>query len=171
MESFDPPTAAGAPGRHETETQRADRRWNDILQEVRVAQTGAQILFGFLLSVAFTPRFAGLGGFDRDLYVATVVLGALATGTLIAPVAFHRLLAGHLLKPQLVVAAGRLISCGIVLLALTVCCSLLLLLRVAAGPEVAWWLTAAVMLWFVGVWLVLPALLLHRDERRRREES
>lgn len=60
----------GGPGRDESAEQRADRLWNDMLQEVRVSQTGAQILFGFLLGVAFTPRFAALGGFDKDLYVA-----------------------------------------------------------------------------------------------------
>ncbi|MFE7532616.1 DUF6328 family protein, partial [Kitasatospora sp. NPDC057542] len=67
-------------GRRESPDERADRRWADLLQEVRVAQTGSQVLFGFLLSVVFMPRFAGLGGFEQGLYVATVVLGALATG-------------------------------------------------------------------------------------------
>nr|WP_308217754.1 DUF6328 family protein [Streptantibioticus silvisoli] len=63
-------TADGAPVRHgrdESTEERADRRWVEMLQEVRVAQTGAQILFGFLLSVAFTPRFRQLGAFDKDV--------------------------------------------------------------------------------------------------------
>lgn len=158
-------TSGGAPGRHETGEQRADRRWGDTLQEVRVAQTGAQILFAFLIGVAFTPRFTTLGHFDKGLYVTTVILGALATGTLIAPVAFQRLLAGHLLKPELVSAAGRLISCGIVLLALTVGGALLLLLRVATNPTLAWILTTAVMIWFAAAWLIIPTLLLRHDER------
>ncbi|MEV0414293.1 DUF6328 family protein [Streptomyces sp. NPDC050448] len=157
-------------GRNETAAERADRRWNETLQEVRVAQTGAQILFGFLLSVAFTPRFAGLGLFDRALYVVTVVLGALATGTLMAPVAYHRFLAGHHLKPQLVDAAGHLVSVGFVLLALTVSSAVLLLLRVAAAPPVAWLLTACVALWFVICWLVLPAALLLLHGKRTRKK-
>ena len=95
-----PDHADGGPGRDETAQERADRLWNETLQEVRVAQTGAQILFGFLLSVAFTPRFATLPGFDKTLYTITVVLGACATGALIAPVAFHRYLAGHNLNPS-----------------------------------------------------------------------
>ena len=71
-----PHKSQGGPGREETAEERADRLWGEMLQEVRVCQTGAQILFGFLLSVAFTPRFGSLGGFDRSLYVVTVILGA-----------------------------------------------------------------------------------------------
>ncbi|WP_053694525.1 DUF6328 family protein [Streptomyces sp. WM6372] len=151
--------------RDETPAERADRRWNETLQEVRVAQTGAQILFGFLLSVAFTPRFAQLGPFDRGLYVVTVALGALATGTMIAPVAYHQLLAGHHLKPQLVRAAGHLVSIGIVLLALTVTLSVLLLLRVATSHWIAWPVTACVTGWFAICWLVMPSMLLRSRTR------
>ncbi|SOB88541.1 DUF6328 family protein [Streptomyces sp. 1331.2] len=149
-------------GRRESPEERADRRWGDLLQEVRVAQTGSQVLFGFLLSVVFMPRFAELGGFDRGLYVVTVVLGALATGALTAPVAYHRILAGRRLKPQLVDAAARLVGGGLALLALTIGSALLLLLRVAAGPVMAGWIAGAVMLWFVACWLALPVQHLRR---------
>ncbi|MFD9124871.1 DUF6328 family protein [Kitasatospora sp. NPDC059571] len=155
-------------GRHETPFERADRRWTDLLQEVRVAQTGSQILFGFLLSIAFTARFAALGTFDRTLYVVTVVAAALATGTLIAPVAYHRVLAGHLLKPELVDAAARLVGVGIVLLALTVGASLLLLLHVVLGGAAAWAIAAAVTAWFALCWLLLPWHLLRRYGRSPR---
>ncbi|WP_031073952.1 DUF6328 family protein [Streptomyces sp. NRRL WC-3742] len=158
--------------RDETPEERADRLWNEMLQEVRVCQTGAQILFGFLISVAFTPRFAALASFDKDLYLATVVLGAVATGTLVAPVAFHRLLAGRGMKPELVKVAGHLISTGLVLLALTIAGALLLLLRTAsADPPAAWALTAAVVTWFALCWLVLPGLVLRRAEKRRRRHG
>ncbi|MGW6919345.1 DUF6328 family protein [Kitasatospora sp. NPDC054939] len=153
----DRPAAAERFGRQESPEERADRRWGDMLQEVRVAQTGSQILFGFLLSVVFMPRFEQLTGFDQGLYVVTVVLGALATGALVAPVSYHRVLAGHQLKPQLVDGAARLISFGLVLLALTVGAALLLLLRVATGGSAAAWvITGIVLLWFVLWWLVLP---------------
>ncbi|MFJ9847385.1 DUF6328 family protein [Kitasatospora sp. NPDC101155] len=150
-------------GRRETPEERADRRWGDLLQEVRVAQTGSQILFGFLLSVVFMPRFAQLGGFDRGLYVSTVVLGALATGALTSPVAYHRIFAGHRLKPQLVDAAARLVATGLVLLALTIGSALLLLLRVATGSAVSGWISGAVMFWFASCWLLLPVWRLHRN--------
>ena len=154
-------------GRHETAEERADRRWAEMLQEVRVVQTGAQILFGFLLSVAFSPRFHSIGSFDRGVYVVTVVLGALATGTLIAPVAFHRFLEGHRLKPQLVTAGSRLITLGVILLALTVGSALMLLLHVAIGSAHAYAIAGAVTAWFAVCWLLIPALLLRRGERRR----
>ncbi|MFJ2868040.1 DUF6328 family protein [Kitasatospora sp. NPDC087314] len=156
-------------GRRESPEERADRCWGDLLQEVRVAQTGAQILFGFLLSVVFMPRFAQLGGFDRSLYVTTVVLGALATGALTAPVAYHRIFAGRHLKPQLVDAAAWLVAVGLVLLALTIGSALLLLLRVATGSAAAGWIAAAVMFWFLACWLVLPVQhLRHHNGHRTR---
>lgn len=158
--------------RDETPAERADRRWNEMLQEVRVCQTGAQILFGFLLSVVFTPRFAALPDFDRHLYVAAVVLGAVATGTLIAPVAFHRFLAGRGVKPELVRVAGLLLNTGLVLLALTITVTLLLLLRTALETSaLAWVLTGAVLAWFALCWLVLPQAVLRRATRRRNRQG
>jgi hypothetical protein len=154
-------------GRHETAEERADRRWAEMLQEVRIAQTGAQILFGFLLSVAFTPRFQRLSSFDRVVYVVTVVLGALSTGSLIAPVAFHRFLEGHRRKPELVTAGSRLITVGVALLALTVGSALMLLLHVAIGSGLAYAIAGAVTAWFAVCWLLIPALLLRRGNRSR----
>ncbi|WP_030194239.1 DUF6328 family protein [Streptomyces sp. NRRL S-87] len=156
----------GDPERNETAAERADRRWNETLQEVRVAQTGAQILFGFLLSVAFTPRFQSLSRPVEMLYVVAVALGALATGTLIAPVAYHRLLAGRHLKPELVDAVGRLVSVGVILLALAVNLSVLLLLLVATDNWLAWLVTSLITLWFTLCWLVFPVLLLRSGGRR-----
>ncbi|WP_045693296.1 DUF6328 family protein [Streptomyces rubellomurinus] len=158
----------GAPGRDETAQERADRLWTDMLQEVRVCQTGAQILFGFLIGVAFTPRFAALPDFDKNLYTATVILGAVATGALVAPVAFHRLLAGRGMKPELVHVAGHLIAAGLVTLALTIAAALLLLLRTATGsPTAAWIISSVVLLWFTTTWLVLPHVVLRRAAARR----
>ncbi|MFJ6378411.1 DUF6328 family protein [Kitasatospora sp. NPDC092039] len=153
-------------GRRETPDERADRRWTDLLQEVRVAQTGSQVLFGFLLSVVFMPRFTQLGDFDRGLYVTTVVLGALATGALAAPVAYHRIFAGHRLKPELVDAAARLVAVGLLLLALTIGSALLLLLRTATGSAASGWITGAVMLWFASCWLLIPVRHLRRHDSR-----
>ncbi len=156
-------------GRDETPEERADRLWNEMLQEVRVCQTGAQILFGFLLSVVFTPRYHDLPAFDQHLYVSTVFLGALATGTLIAPVAFHRFLSGHGMKPELIRVAGRLIAVGLVLLAVTITAALLLLLRTATDRSpVAWVLTGVALAWFCVGWLALPRYVLRHGARGRR---
>ncbi|MFE5332173.1 DUF6328 family protein [Embleya sp. NPDC056575] len=155
-------------GRSESADERADRRWNELLQEVRVVQTGAQVLFGFLLSVVFTPKFATLSDFDNGLYVAAVVLGAASMGVLVSVVSVHRAVAGLGRKPGLVHVANRLVPLGVGLLACTIGCSLLLLLRVATGPVTAAVLTSGAALWFLGWWLVLP-LVLRLSEAGSRE--
>jgi hypothetical protein len=153
-------------GRHETAEERADRRWTDLLQELRVAQTGVQILFGFLLTVVFQQRFTQLSGTDRHIYVTTVVLGAATTGALVGPVAMHRLLTGRRVKPETVVWASRLTVLGLVLLLCTMVCSLLLVLRVAVHDPVAGWLVGVVAVWFAVCWFALPLWARHRSGPR-----
>ena len=74
----------------ESEKERTTRRWNEMLQELRVAQTGVQVLTGFLLTVPFSQRFSDLDPTTEDAYLVTVCSAVLAAGLLIAPVAFHR---------------------------------------------------------------------------------
>ncbi|MFC8246196.1 DUF6328 family protein [Streptomyces chartreusis] len=155
----------GTPASQEPERERLNRRWNEILQETRVAQTGVQILFGFLLSVAFTGHFHRLETFDHVVYVITVILGASATGALIAPVSIHRLLSGQRMKDHIVSVAGRLMVFGMVLLALTIGGTLLLLLHVVVPGLLAELLVGGVMLWFAVCWYGLPAWLRRRSAR------
>ncbi|MFE2510511.1 DUF6328 family protein [Streptomyces naganishii] len=143
-------------GRDETEEERADRMWVELIQEVRVAQTGVQILFGFLLTVVFQQKYATLGATDKTIYIVTVVLGATATGALIGPVSLHRLVSGRRVKPQAVRWASRLTFVGLVLLLATMAASLLLILRVATNGGFVPWLVAVVVLWYVLCWFVLP---------------
>ncbi|MFE2556338.1 DUF6328 family protein [Streptomyces sp. NPDC059352] len=143
-------------GRNETEEERADRRWQDLIQEIRVAQTGVQILLGFLLTVVFTPHFQGLDQRDKTIYIVTVVLGSLATGALIGPVAFHRIVAGRRIKPQAVAWAARLTFIGIVLLLATLTSALLLILRVATDDSYVPWLVSGVLAWYLLCWFALP---------------
>lgn len=143
-------------GRHETEEERADRLWVELLQEVRVAQTGVQILFGFLLTVVFQPRFDTLSGTDVDIYVVTVVLGAATVGVLVGPVSFHRLVTGRRLKAQTVLWAARLTVVGLVLMLCTMASALLLILRLALHDTFALWLVGGLVAWFVLCWFVLP---------------
>ncbi|WP_328876904.1 DUF6328 family protein [Streptomyces sp. NBC_00299] len=153
------------PQEPEPERERLNRRWNEILQETRVAQTGVQILFGFLLSVAFTAHFHKLETFDHVVYVITVILGASATGALIAPVSIHRLLSGQRMKDHIVRVAGRLMVFGMVLLALTIGGTLLLLLHVVVPSLLAELLVGGVMLWFAMCWYGLPVWLRRRSAR------
>lgn len=142
--------------RRETPTQRLDRNYAEILQEVRVAQTGVQLLLAFLLTVAFTPRFATLTEFERRVYVAALVLGAAATALLIAPAAFHRLVFQRRLKRQLVLASSRFALYGLTLLMLSLGSALLLILSVTLGPELGAWFTAGALGWFALWWFVVP---------------
>lgn len=157
-------------GRRETEEERADRRWTDLLQELRVAQTGVQILFGFLLAVVFQPRFTDLSDTDRTIYVVTVMFGSATAGALIGPVSYHRLLTGRRMKPQTVTWASRLTVIGLILLFCTMCSALLLILRVALHNALALWLVGGMALWFVICWFVFPAWALARSHGRREEE-
>ncbi|MGA5140758.1 DUF6328 family protein [Streptomyces azureus] len=158
-------TAEGAPrrrGRNETEEERADRMWQELIQEVRVAQMGVQILFGFLLTVVFTEKYDDLTDTDQTIYLMTVVLGACATGALIGPVSLHRLVSGRRVKPQAVRLASRLTLLGLVLLLATTTASLLLILRVATHDDFVPYLVAGVVGWYLLCWFVLPLWVRHR---------
>ncbi|XMN10886.1 DUF6328 family protein [Streptomyces griseobrunneus] len=165
-------------GREETEEERADRQWSELLQELRVAQTGVQILFGFLLAVVFQPRFADLSDVDRDIYIVTVVLGSATVAALIGPVTYHRLLTGRRMKPETVIWASRMTVVGLVLLFFTMCSTLLLIMRVALHNTFALWLVAGIALWFLACWFIFPLWALARgrsgqptDEPRESDSS
>ncbi|MEU0005508.1 DUF6328 family protein [Streptomyces sp. NPDC006314] len=153
-------------GRDETEEERADRMWGELIQEVRVAQTGVQILFGFLLTVVFQPKYAQLADIDQAIYIVTVVLGACATGALIGPVSLHRLVSGRRVKPQAVRLASRMTFVGLVLLLATMTASLLLILRVATHDSYVPYLVAAVVAWYLVCWYGLPLWARRRHTAR-----
>jgi hypothetical protein len=145
-----------AESRGETVDQVLDRTVAELLQELRVAFTGVQILFAFLLTLAFTQRFQELDEFDLAVYVTALMCTALATMVLIAPVSFHRLVFRRRQKAALVVVADRLLLVGLALLIPAISSSVLLILNVALGlwPAVAGAsLTAAVALL---TWYALP---------------
>ena len=149
-------TAGAERGRSESEEERADRQWGELVQEIRVAQTGVQILFGFLLTVVFQPSFQNLAQTDKTIYLITVVLGSTATGALIGPVSFHRIVSGRRIKPQAVAWASRLTFLGLLLLLATLSSALFLVVRVATHNAFAPWLVAGVVTWYLLCWYVLP---------------
>jgi hypothetical protein len=93
----------------ETEEQRADRNWNELLQELRVSQTGVQLLAGFLATIPFQSRFSELDGFQRGWYVGLLCLAFATVGVMLAPVAVHRHVFQGDAKPELV-RAGHLLT-------------------------------------------------------------
>lgn len=155
-------------GRDETPIERADRNWSEILQELRVLQTGTQILTGFLLALAFQPAFAALTPAQRALYLALVVLAALSAIVALAPVALHRALFRRQAKPQ-VVAIGHL---ALVTALITV--ALLLVGVVAFVFDVVLDLPASIVVVVVlavivvALWLVIPAVIRVRHSYRER---
>lgn len=142
--------------REESPEQRADRNLSELLQELRVSQTGVQVLFGFLLALSFTERFARIDEAQRWIYIATLLLATTTTALLVAPVAVHRMVFQRGVKPQLVTLTHRLASAGLITLALTLTGAVLLVLDVAIGRGPAVVISAAVGLMFGLLWYVLP---------------
>ncbi|MGA8256653.1 MAG: DUF6328 family protein [Nocardioides sp.] len=94
--------------RDETDDERADRKWIDLLQELRVVQTGVQLLAGFLLTLPFQERFEDLDDAQRAGYLFLVSLAGVTTALVLSPVALHRRLSGRHVKTQVVEAADRM---------------------------------------------------------------
>jgi hypothetical protein len=120
-------------GRHETAAQRADRNWGEILQELRVVQTGTQIFSGFLLSVAFQPLFSTIDAVERTVYVVLVALAALSTVLGLACVALHRSRFRHHDKTAVVTTANRMLRIMLVAVAALTVGVVLLILDVVLG--------------------------------------
>jgi len=142
--------------RDETETQRLDRNWSSLLQELRVVQTGVQFLTGFLLTLPFQNRFFDLSDAMQGVYLATVTCSIGATVFLVAPVGMHRLLfRRHKLK-DLVAASHRFAISGLVLLGLALTGVVALIFDTVAGQLPAVIASAATALAFAYFWLVFP---------------
>jgi hypothetical protein len=110
--------------RGESEAQREDRKWDDMLQELRVIQTGTQLTAGFLLTLPFQQRFADLSTFQQRYYLALVLLAAVVTTLVLTPIAIHRQLAGRRIKGRLVSSAhlamqAVLVTLGLLLVGIT----------------------------------------------------
>ncbi len=148
------------PGRHETQEQRADRNLSELLQELRVTQTGVTVLFSLLLTVPFTQRFESLTHAQRGMYVTGLLLAALASLVLTAPVAVHRLLFAKGQKPRVVVLTNRLEIIGLLLTVLTVATTLLLVTDVVVGRAFSVSVTAVVLAGTAALYLLPP--LRHR---------
>lgn len=149
-------------GRDETPNERADRNWTDVLQELRVLQTGTQILTGFLLALAFQPAFADLTAGQRTFYLVLVVLATLSAIVALAPVALHRAVFARREK-QTVVAYGHaalvtaLFTVGLLLIGVVA-----FVFDVVLGESASWVVAAAAAIVVVVLWLALPLVLRRR---------
>jgi uncharacterized protein DUF6328 len=145
-------------GRDETVAERADRNFGELLQELRVAQTGVQFLFAFLLTVPFSQRFVEIGEEQHVIYLATLAATALAAVCLIAPVSHHRVLFGRQRKAELVRSSDFLASLGLVFLAVSMSGAVFLIFDVVVGTAVGVVAAALLAVIFLLLWWVNPML-------------
>jgi hypothetical protein len=145
-------------GRKETEEERADRNLTDLLQELRVALPGVQVLFAFLLTVPFSQRFTDLSDFDQKLYFAVLICVALATVLLVAPTAGHRILFRRQQKEFIVTISNRLALIGLLLLAFAMCGAIALISDFIFGAATALVSTTVMAAAFVGFWFFGPVM-------------
>jgi O-antigen/teichoic acid export membrane protein len=150
-------------GRHETEAERIDRNVAELLQELRVAGLGIQVLFGFLLAMPFTNLFSTLDPEQHRLYVAVLLLAALATALLTAPVAYHRIVFRRHQKHDLLRFANVVAMAGLVTVALAISGAVLLVVSVVYDGLIAAIIAAIVAGLYFVLWYVLPHLG-HRDD-------
>ncbi len=142
--------------RRETPLERDDRNFVELLQELRVIQTGVQILFAFLLTLAFTQRFDELDAVQRGAYVTTLLLAVVASVLFTAPAALHRALFRRGVKRLLVEVSSRLAAAGLVVLSLTLTGAVLLVADVVLGRAAGITVGACVLAFCAVMWALLP---------------
>lgn len=146
---------AGAEPQHE----RLTRNVNELLGELRVAQAGVQILFGFLLAVAFTVPFREASGFEKVLHLVTVLFAAAATALLTAPAVWHRMLFRSGRRQTILRVGNRLVIAGLVCLAVAVTLTVALIAKVIAGPLLMGIAVGVIGGLFATLWFVIPTKL------------
>ena len=142
--------------RDETHAERMDRNWDELMQELRVTQTGVQILSGFLLTLPFQDRFSDLSDVETAIYLIADILEDNATVLIIAPVAYHRLLFRQQEKELLVRAGNRFARSGLLVLAFAVTTVIYLIFDVVLGTTAGIVAFAALFALFLTCWVLLP---------------
>jgi hypothetical protein len=157
------------PGRRtdETENERLDRQLDQLLQEVRVAMPGVQVLFAFLLAVPFQQRFAQVTDFQKDVYFATLLASAVASALFIAPTAYHRMMFKGGDKPRLVAMSSRFTLAGLAALAVAMNGVILLVTDFIFEGSIVPVTVVATTALFLGLWFVLGTLRRLSDDRSR----
>jgi hypothetical protein len=146
----------------ESPAERIDRNWVELLQELRVSQTGVQILTGFLLTLPVQPSFHDLSGFERGAYVVTISASIIAACLLISPVAMHRALFRKRRKESLVAAGHTVAKFGLGFLALAIIGVVCLVFSIVFGQALGIAATVVATVMFLGAWVVLPLLIRRR---------
>lgn len=148
--------------RQESRAHQLDRNWAELVQELRVIGTGIQILFAFLLSIAFQAEFAKTTTFEKDVYLGTMLASGLAVVLFITPVALHRFLFLFRAKDELVRLTNRLAVTGLVTLSLAMVGAILLVGTWVGGLTFGWFAAAGAAVVFGAAWFAGPAILRRR---------
>ena len=151
------PEPAGYTRATESEGKALDRHWTELMQEIRLAQTGTQILFAFLLAIAFQPRFQESDKFTHDVYIITLITAAMAVGLFLAPISFHRIVFQKNLRDRLVPITHNITTAALVFLIVAMCGGILLAVDAVLSRAAAFVVVAIVLAWFVAFWYALPA--------------
>jgi hypothetical protein len=152
-------------GRDETEMERSDRNWTEILQELRVIQTGTQILTGFLLTLAFQQRFTDLDTYQVNTYLALVVAAVLATSLAISPVALHRALFRRRAKDTIVRIANFMLKATLAAVGITLAGTAMLIFDVVVSRGAGLVAGIGALVIVALAWLAMPSVV-RRDHRR-----
>lgn len=153
-------------GRGESANERADRNWTEVLQELRVLQTGTQILTGFLLALAFQPAFVNLDAAQRSFYLVLVVLSALSAIVALAPVALHRMVF-HRHEKRTVVAYGHAaLVTALVTVSVLLVGVVSFVFDVVVSISAAWIAAVILALLVIALWIVIPWMLRRRGADR-----
>lgn len=143
--------------REESRDERMDRNFVELLQELRVLQTGTQILAGFLMTLPFQARFPELSDYVRGLFLVAISLAFVTTVLLVGPVSVHRALFRQHRKQDLVHVSHVLARCGLFTLGLTMAVAITLIFTVVLGNTAGYAAGAVTVLLFGAVWWGLPA--------------
>jgi hypothetical protein len=156
------PDSGPHPG--ESEKERVDRELMELLQELRVAIPGVQVLFAFLLTIPFSQGFSKLTGLEKNVFATSLLLSAAATALLIAPTSYHRLhfRAGN--KERMLFTSNRLAIAGLLLLASAIATALFVALSAVFDVNVGVSVMVGAALWFGWFWYGVPLIFGRRED-------
>jgi len=154
-----------APPQNESEADRLNRNFNELLQELRVTQNGTQILFAFLLTVPFSSRFGSVTPTQRAVYFVALLLAAFSAMLLITPAVMHRVMFRQHYKKELVHTASRVALLGQILLAFAVAASVFLVTDYLYSRALAFGMSTGVLLWTTAWFFGLPLYLRARSSQ------
>jgi hypothetical protein len=163
MDASAPHPTSDGDGDEETPAERLDRNWNELLQELRVTQTGVQVLTGFLLTVPFSNRFEDLTTLQRNAYLAVLTGSILATALIVSPAALHRVLFRRGQRAWLVETANRLARAGLGMVALTTTGVAFLVFDVVVGLAAGIVAGLVALVVFFLLWVAVPVVLPRRN--------